>query len=60
MTKKKPNGKKPDPPRTNAEVRADVRDDGKTTLERLADLTRRVVAVPKDEADDGKTSRRKR
>jgi hypothetical protein len=51
MTKKKPNDKKPDPPRTSAEVRADERDDGKTTLERLADLTRRIVSVPKGETD---------
>jgi hypothetical protein len=43
--------KPPDPPRTN----------GKTPLEKMTDLTRRIVAVRKDELPTkGKRAKRKR
>jgi hypothetical protein len=35
-------------------------DDGKTALERMADLTRRIVRVPKGDLPDKKRTKRKR
>jgi len=42
--------KPPDPPRTN----------GRTPLEKMTDLTRRIVAVRKDELPKAKKPKRKR
>lgn len=42
--------KPPDPPKTN----------GKTPLEKMTDLTRRIVAVPKDELPRPKRVKKRR